>query len=321
MKRYKHLLLLLALLITGLSVNAANATLSAKLDSATLLMGRVTTVHLELVKDKTQQGFFPIDQLDTLNRAVEIAARPKADTVDLGNGRQQINRDLIIQSFDSGLYVIKPIEYVIGKDTLRSQQLTLKVIPVKVDTMGDIQDFKPVIGIPFRLGDAVPSFISDYWWAWLLGLLLIAGGLYYYLAWYRKGRNPLRPVKRRLPPYDEAMLNLRALKDRQLWQNGMEKEYFTGLTDILRVYLDRRFHVNAVEMTTSQIIDTLKRNEETKAVNEQLSMILEVADFVKFAGVRPLADDNERAMERAMNFVEATRPVETAADEKKEEQP
>ena len=39
-------------------------------------------------------------------------------------------------------------------------------------------------------------------------------------------------------------------------------------------------------------------------------MILEVADIVKFANARPLADDNETAYQRAVNFVEATRPVE-----------
>ena len=105
------------------------------------------------------------------------------------------------------------------------------------------------------------------------------------------------------------MVNLQNLKQRQLWQNGQEKEYFTGLTDILRVYIDRRFHVNAVEMTSTEIIATLKQNDETRAVNEQLSMILEVADFVKFAGARPLADDNEMAFQRALQFVEATKPV------------
>lgn len=86
------------------------------------------------------------------------------------------------------------------------------------------------------------------------------------------------------------------------------------MTDILRVYIDRRFEINAVEMTSSQIVETLKKNEETRAVNEQLSMILEVADIVKFANVRPLADDNELAYQRALNFVEATKPVE--AEEK-----
>ena len=83
------------------------------------------------------------------------------------------------------------------------------------------------------------------------------------------------------------------------------------------MYIDRRFHINAVEMTSSQIIDTLKKNDETRAVNEQLEMILEVADIVKFANARPLADDNEVAYQRAVNFVEATRPIEEP--EKKEE--
>ena len=45
-------------------------------------------------------------------------------------------------------------------------------------------------------------------------------------------------------------------------------------------------------------------------LEEQLEMILEVADIVKFANARPLADDNETAYQRAVNFVEATRPVE-----------
>ena len=102
------------------------------------------------------------------------------------------------------------------------------------------------------------------------------------------------------------MLNLEALKQQQLWQNGQEKEYFTGLTDILRVYIDRRFGINAVEMTSSQIVQTLKDRNETRAVNEQLTMM---ADIVKFAAVRPLADDNEMAYQRAVDFVEQTKPV------------
>ena len=85
------------------------------------------------------------------------------------------------------------------------------------------------------------------------------------------------------------------------------------------MYIDRRFDINAVEMTSSQIIDTLKRNDETRAVNEQLEMILEIADIVKFANARPLADDNEVAYQRAVNFVEATRPVVEDQNKKEEE--
>ena len=310
----RHIALSATLLLATLSTAwGGNVTFRAKLDSATLLMGKTTALHLEITQDKDARGFFPGEQLDTLSAMVEIAERPAADTTDLGNNRIQINRDLIIQSFDSGMWVIKPIPYVVNGDTAYCNQLSLKVMPVDVSQMKDIEDIKPVEDVPFNLFDWLP----DYWWAWLLGLLLIAAAIWAYLTFHKKGVNPLRPAKKRLPPYEEAMLSLQNLKAAQLWQQGKEKEYFTGLTDILRVYLDRRFGINAVEMTSSQIIDTLKKNEETKAVNEQMEMILEVADIVKFANARSLADDNEVAFQRAVNFVEATRPVPQL--EKKEE--
>ena len=294
------------LLTTVSAAWGGNVTFKARLDSATLLMGKTTALHLEITQDKDARGFFPGEQSDTLNAMVEIAERLAADTIDLDNNRIQINRDLIIQSFDSGMWIIKPIPYVVNGDTAFCNQLTLKVLPVDVSQMKDINDIKPVEEMPFNLFDWLP----DYWWAWLLGLLLIGAGIWAYRKYYKKGINPLKPSKKRLPPYEEAMINLRNLKAAQLWQQGQEKEYFTGLTDILRVYIDRRFHINAVEMTSSQIIATLKTNEETKAVNEQLEMILEIADIVKFANARPLADDNEVAYQRAVNFVEETRPVE-----------
>ncbi|MDY6301993.1 MAG: cell wall anchor protein [Bacteroidales bacterium] len=313
-QRAKHIVMIaVVMMTTWVIAMGGNVTFKARLDSASLLMGKTTALHLEITQDKAARGFFPNEQADTLNAMVEIAERLKADTTDLGNNRIQINRDLIIQSFDSGLWVIKPIPYVVNGDTAFCNQLTLKVLPVDVSQMKDIHDIKPVEDVPFNLLDWLP----DYWWAWLLGLLLIGGGIWVYRKYYKKGINPLKPSKKRLPPYEEAMINLQTLKAAQLWQRGQEKEYFTGLTDILRVYIDRRFDINAVEMTSSQIIDTLKKNDETKAVNEQLEMILEVADIVKFANARPLADDNEVAYQRAVNFVEATRPVEQP--EKKEE--
>lgn len=313
-QRAKHIVMIAVVMMTTWAIAmGGNVTFKARLDSTSLLMGKTTALHLEITQDKDARGFFPNEQADTLNAMVEIAERLKADTTDLGNNRIQINRDLIIQSFDSGLWVIKPIPYVVNGDTAFCNQLTLKVLPVDVSQMKDIHDIKPVEDVPFNLLDWLP----DYWWAWLLGLLLIGGGIWVYRKYYKKGINPLKPSKKRLPPYEEAMINLQNLKAAQLWQRGQEKEYFTGLTDILRVYIDRRFDINAVEMTSSQIIDTLKKNDETKAVNEQLEMILEVADIVKFANARPLADDNEVAYQRAVNFVEATRPVEQP--EKKEE--
>lgn len=42
--------------------------------------------------------------------------------------------------------------------------------------------------------------------------------------------------------------------------------------------------------------------------------ILDMADFVKFAKVRPLPEDNIKSFENALNFVRGTKPVPQPED-------
>ena len=101
---------------------------------------------------------------------------------------------------------------------------------------------------------------------------------------------------------------LQNLKARGLWQGGQEKEYYSEITDIIRHYIDRRFNVNAMEMTTTQIMDLLN-NEEVASSRTELREILSLADFVKFAKFKPLADENEQVFRLAQSFLEKTKPV------------
>lgn len=312
--------LIMTMMLLALPAMAGNTTISAKLDSTHVLMGKTIGLHISVVQDREVNGLMLNLVADTLNAKVEIADKGKADTIALDNNRLQINRDITLQAFDPGTYQLPAILYVVGGDTLRSKEtLTLTVDSIKVDPQGKIKDFKPVAEAPFKLLDWVPDFISDYWWAWLAGLLLLAFGLYAYFKWYKKGINPLKPVKKRLPPYEEAMQALSNLKSRNLWQNGQEKEYYTALTDILRVYIDRRFGINAVEMTSTQIMDKIRQNEDAHIAKEQLNNVLEIADFVKFANMHTLADDNEIAFQRAVNFVEQTKPLPQPNEEEGKE--
>lgn len=319
MKKITYILFSLVMLQCAFSATANNTLINAKMDSTLLLMGKKTAIHVEVVQDKGQKGFFVNEGADTLNAFVEVSERLQADTTDLGNDRIQINRDIIVQSFDSGMYVIPAFKYVIGKDTFKSNELTLKVLPVKVDSLPNIHDLKPVAEPPFFFSDYLPEFLVKYWWLIILVLVLIAAGIYAYFKWFKKGELPLRKKEKVIPPYDEAIMKLTQLKSEHLWEAGQEKEYFTRLTDILRNYIDRRFEINAMEMTSSQIIDVLRKNEETMPVNEQLSKILEMADFVKFAKMRPLPEDNEVAYQRALNFVNETKPVEVVPEEESAE--
>ncbi|MDE5634813.1 MAG: cell wall anchor protein, partial [Muribaculaceae bacterium] len=94
-----------------------------------------------------------------------------------------------------------------------------------------------------------------------------------------------------------------------LCERGEERAYYTELTDILREYIDKRFNINAMEMTSRQILDRLNANPETRPSEKLMRQILEVADFVKFAKMRPMPDDNTKSFRNAIEFVENTKPL------------
>lgn len=305
-----------AALFTALPVFAGDAVVRARMDSASIWMGEQTRIHLELVQDKDKMISMPVLR-DTLTTGVEILSVSEPDTVSLGNDRIQINRDILVTSFDSGFYYIPPFRYIINNDTFSTETLSLKVIPVEVDTTQAALDIKDVQAPPFVLLD----YISDTALT-IIGIIILLALIIIGYFYYRKRKKPAEEVfspEDLLPPHERALKALETLKENKLWQNGQEKEYYTQLTDILREYIDDRFHINAMEMTSSQILSVLRSNKETKAVDNQLKQILEMADFVKFAKMRPLPDDNEASMRDAISFVEETKAVEEVVAEDQKE--
>ncbi len=308
-KKLIYRFLLIALLLAPtMKSHAGNTIVSAKLDSAKVMMGKTVKLRINIVKDEGSAGIVLGIDSATLGN-IDIVKRDKAQTKALDNNREEITQVITLQPFEPGEYDLPQIKYFVNGDTVTSNKEHLVVDSVKVDAKGDIKGYKPIVGVPFKLIDYIPNVIARYWWAWLLGLALIAFLIFAYFKWYKKGINPFKPEKKRLPPYEEAILALNDLKSRQLWQNGQHKEYYSRLTDILRVYIDRRFGINAVEMTTSEIMEQIKHNEEALQVKDQLSEVLEIADYVKFAKMQTLANDNEIAFQRTLNFVEQTKPV------------
>lgn len=298
-----------AVIAGALSAYAASVQVTASLDSAYILMGKQTALHTSVVQDASTQGKWLVDSAKMLTPEVELSRRFDADTTDLGNNRIQIDRTLIIQSFDSGLYVLPPLAYVAGPDTFRTEELALKVIPVPVDTMTTIHTYGDTLSIRSHFWDFLPDWITDHWVWILITLGVIAAAVLYFIFRKKDIKAAILPKPKPVPPYEMAMQQLNALRDMQLCEHGREKEFYTRLTDILRTYLENRFGINAMEMTSTQIRAAINANETTRPNNKYIAQILEVADFVKFAKVRPLPSDNAKSFSSAMQFVEATKPI------------
>ena len=295
-------LISIVLLSLGLMTFAASEfSAKSELDSVYLLMGKQTRLHVNVVGPLSETG--GIVAIDSMWKDVEIISMGEPKINDLG--------DIIIQSFDSGMYTLPPVIYLQEGETIFTNRPVLKVIPVAVDSMVTVHDYADVADVNRHFFDYFPDWVTDYG-AWiLLTLAGIAISLFIYLKWLRKGQIPLIPAKKPVPPYQLAIQRLEELRNEHLCERGEEKEYYTRLTDILRSYLDKRFGINAMEMTSTQIKNALRSNEATRLPERYMTRILEIADFVKFAKVRPLPDDNEQAFRSAMQFVEDTKPEET----------
>ena len=103
------------------------------------------------------------------------------------------------------------------------------------------------------------------------------------------------------------MNGLESLKVKKLWQAGKVKDYYTELTDIVRIYIEERFSVQAVEMTTEEILEGLKDSYIDQESINKLARTLVLADLVKFAKEKPLPLENDTSMNNTIDFVKETR--------------
>ena len=98
----------------------------------------------------------------------------------------------------------------------------------------------------------------------------------------------------KLTPYEEALQALEDLRGKGYVQNGQVKTYYSGLNDILRVFVLRKLKIASLEKTNEELIIRLREMPMDKDTFSQLATALRMADFVKFAKFQPDAKDNEQ---------------------------
>lgn len=299
------------------SVLAQQTLLDVKIDSAAILIGEQTKLHLTLTADQNKKIHVLIPD-DTLMRGVEVLECSTPDTTLIENNRMLVRQDILITSFDSCLYLLPPILAIDGQDTISSNQVALKVstIPVDVNQPEKFADIKNIWKPPFVWSDYYP---------WIIGILLVVVAMiiaYYVIKRIRERKSLIpftQPEKPKLPPYEQAIKELDEIKQLKLWQQGKEKEYFTSITDTLRRYLVDRFGVNAMEKTSAEILDRVKSVDEIVPAYDKLEQVLKLADYVKFAKFRPLPDENDLSLMNAYFFVNQTKPVVPSSEAESEE--
>ena len=301
-----RMLLLAVCLLAGFTAGAQQTLIDVKVDTADILVGEQTTLHVTVTTDPNRRIIIPLPS-DTLMTGVEVISVSDADST-VADGRLVIRRDILVTSFDSSLYLLPPFIAIDGADTIASNQVALKVstVPVDVDNPEKFYDIKDVWKPPFVLADYYP------WIFGVLTALFLICVIGYLVQRYRRHRSevPVKPAEPELPPYETAIRELDSIKDQKLWQQGLNKEYYTQVTDTLRRYISRRYGVNAMEKTSEEILAIIERETDERSVYDTLRQVLRLSDYVKFAKLHPLPDENDESMRNAYLFVNQTKRAE-----------
>ena len=306
MKRY---ILLLVALAAMCGLRAQQVEVEGRVESTEVQVGKPFTFDLSL---KVPYGWF-VEWNDfaqeSLSDQIDIVKRSNVERTADADSNIIVRQQLTLMTFDTGRVELPAVAltYAHSFDApLRMQAYTEPVdLYVTTITADTLQPYKPIvepIAAPIQMKEVFP-------WV-LVALLAILLGLGIWLLLKRRkvhvdadGNVVKGPV---ILPYDKAVDDLRKLREEKPWQSGKVKEYFSSLTDIAREYIEGQFGVNAVEMTTDDILEEIKPLHFSKEAYDKLKDTMEVADLVKFAKYSASSFESDTALTNMTEFVKVS---------------
>ncbi|MDC1222192.1 BatD family protein [Salibacteraceae bacterium] len=306
MKRLIFISLLFSLTLNAFSQGSK---FQVKLDKEEILIGEQIQLSLRLEAAAADSLALPIFD-DTLINEIEILSTGKVDTSFEGSNLslKVFTQNLKLTSFDSGYFAIAPLIAEVNGSPVESNPFLISVQTVPIDTAKGIYDIRGAAQVPFSFTEWLKEN-----WPWIAiatTLLAIIIGITY---WYAKRPKPSveEKVEPTRPAHEIAFERLTKLEGDQLWQAGKTKEFYSELTDILREYIELRFHIPALEQTTDEIIQSMRRSPNFSVeLIEKTNQVLFLADLVKFAKEKPIGSENEQNMLLVRNFIDETKRTE-----------
>ncbi|MBR6661129.1 MAG: hypothetical protein IKL26_04665 [Bacteroidales bacterium] len=309
----KRVFLILGLLLSTLSmrgevlfVDSTMMKFPSKLSRDTILIGDQIEWTMQVMVKKGEEIVFEPFQ-NPVTQGVELIGTFKLDTLKSRKDELLLEGKAIITSFDSGTFylpeVMAAIEHLDGRvDTLFFDGPILDVTTIPIDTATfEMYDIKGQYTYPLTFKEVAPYI--------LLLLLLVAAIwlLIRYIRLKKQNRNIFGKPIVKDPAHIVALRSLDKIRTQNLWQNNKQKQYYTAITDTLRIYISDRYNLSAMEMTSNEILDILSKDKELEQrVYEDLSSLFTTADLVKFAKYLASEEENQDAIPIAVRFVNAT---------------
>lgn len=303
-----HVLVLLVVLFTLPAFS--QVTVTASIDSLQLYIGEQAHMKVEVSCPTGSDLIMPAYPNDMLMEGIEIVGEVKTDTQYLNKkSHMVVTQAYTVTSFDTAFYFIPPFEVLVDSVSYPSNSLALKVLTFSIDTtdVAAIFPIKEIVERPITFVELLPMLFAV---VMVIALIFVIPFL---LGRYSDNKPILRRVTiaPKLPPHQVALQEMERIKGEKSWQKEDVKQYYTELTDALRVYMEERFGFNAMEMTSDEIIAQLNEQPDKEWIGE-LRELFQMSDLVKFAKYKPLINENDMNLINAIDFINKTK-METVA--------
>ncbi len=287
-------------------------TITASVNNDTVRVGDIIKYSV-VVKWSPELDLQDVSLADTFGVFHLIKTYPPVDSrTSEGDLKRIYTYDLM--AFETGEHDIPP--FIVRYKGSDNEEKTASSVPVKVTVQSLLpaneenlrpRPLKPPVEIP-----------PDYTHLYLLSAAIAAFLIIALITWYvwrrflrKKGVEEEIAHELLEPPEKVALEHLHALETSDLLRKGKIKEYFSEAADIIRIYLGRRFGVNAVDMTSFELVYAL-RSSGHSLLNEEIVGIIEnflsECDMVKFAKFIPSEERQEKIVADARSIVLMTTP-------------
>jgi hypothetical protein len=271
----------------------------------TLLIGDQKSLYFESRIPKGDTYKF-VNPGKSIVDGVELIGTPKTDTLSYNNGVYELRTSVIVTSFDSGSYTLPPFKAIHilkdgREDTLYFEGATLEYSTIQIDTAS----FKPFeikeqLNYPFSIKETFP------WLGLLAVLLILIYAIKYLINKYSKRSREIITPPQSVDIITSSLTKLEELKNERTWLKD-QKLYYTQLTDILREYIEVKYGIYAMEMTSAQIINHLATVIEKDVFFKDFEQMFSLADLIKFAKHSATESESENSIEIAVRFINKTK--------------
>lgn len=297
---------LILLILFDIDGHSQQVKVESSIDTNNVLIGEPIKIGLQVIS-KPPAGVVMPSIEDSIGN-LEVLSISKIDTI-AEEDYLELKQTYEVTSFDAGSYEVPPFTVMYEKKNMqdvypaKSNFHTVNFATVEIDTTADIKDVKAPLEIPLTLAEFI--------WYIVGGVLITAAIVIGYILWKRRTPAIYKDLDYdpKIPPHVLALEALQSLKEEKLWQKGQIKLYYIKLTEIIRLYIERRFEILALEMISGEIVDRMRNTEVSSDQIDKLEDMFRNADLVKFAKMEPPTEKNTEAMHIAEEFVRATIPV------------